>query len=328
MKESNGIVQKKQACLDANRNGRLGSCVWSTTRHKANADGTHTQDRADTSAQRINRRPGEGTPRVLGRRTSADFQPAAKLTQSAHTLSRPRDIVVLREPRRSSATAVAHGILLPPIGGSASVPRKEDNAAVVVSPSMPQNLARLSNSVVMRDRTVFRVLVARHKKTQEMSGQSKGGSAVLGVSFRVLNKDPVSGSCSGTAAGDSDCAKSPLAAPSPALMELKIGPQKSDVCTTGDVETNTGNLKAEPQRALCWDDSDVETESQCSEGNVTWRTSHWLEESDEYYTCQRIVEWVVKVNSTLFNTSKENCESVSPVEEQDISTIKIKYDGD
>ncbi|CAL8368954.1 unnamed protein product [Lota lota] len=285
--------------------------------------GTSAQERLDMSVPWMNRSPGEGLPLVP--RQSADFQLAARSTQSTHTFSRSRDIVVLREPRRGTSAAVAHSNLLPPIAGSTTSPRKEADAPVV-SASVPKSLTRLSNSIVMRENTSFRVLVARHKKRTEISDQSNG--SVFGVSFRLLNNDLVSVSRSGTLTGDFDCTKSPVAASTPALMELKIGPQKSDACTAAAVEPNTGDLNAGQQRALCWDDSDVETESQCSEGSVTWRNSLWLEENDEYYTYQRIAEWVVKVNSTLFNTSKENFESLGPVEEQDISTIKIIYDGD
>ncbi|CAL8259856.1 unnamed protein product [Gadus morhua 'NCC'] len=233
----------------------------------------------------MNRSSGEGLP--PGPRQPADFQLAAKSTRSAHSFSRSRDVVVLREPRRGTAAAVAHSNLLPPIAGSTAIPRQDEDSPVV-SASVPKSLTR----------------------------------------FRVLNNDLNSETRSGPLTGGIDRAKSPVAAAAPALMELKIGPQKSDACPTAAVEPNTRDLKAGQQRALCWDDSDVETESQCSEGSVTWRDSHWLEETDEYYTSQRIADWVVKVNSTLFNTTKENLGSIIPAEEQDISTIKIIYDGD
>ncbi|KAJ3585946.1 hypothetical protein NHX12_012353 [Muraenolepis orangiensis] len=323
MKESNRVVQKKQAWSDANCDGLTGSCAWSKD---AKTDGTRrAQSRPDPTVHRMNRSAGDGLPPGR-RRASADFQLAVKSTRSAHTLSRSRDIVVLREPRRATSTAVAPGILLlPPIAGSTATPRKGGDSSVV-SASVPKSLSRLSNSIVTRETpALLHVLVARNKKTTEVSDQSNGS-----VRFRagVNNGGLFSESCSGP--GGFDWAiGSPGAASTPAMMELKITPQKSDdACAAAAIETNTGRLKAEPQRALCWDDSDVETESQCSEGNGTWRNSHWLEENDEYYTYQKIAEWVGTVNSTLFNTSKDNLESLHPVEEQDVSTIKIIYDGD
>ena len=323
MKESNRVGQEKQAWLDANRNGQTCSCLWNSMGNNAKTTGTRAQDRLDLSVPRMNRSSGGGQP--PGPRQPADFQLAAKSTRSAHSFSRSRDVVVLREPRRGTAAAVAHSNLLPPIAGSTAIPRQDEDSPVV-SASVPKSLTRLSNSIVMREKTSFRVLVARHKRRTEISDQSSG--SVLGVSFRILNNDLNSETRSGPLTGGIDRAKSPVAAAAPALMELKIGPQKSDACPTAAVEPNTRDLKAGQQRALCWDDSDVETESQCSEGSVTWRDSHWLEETDEYYTSQRIADWVVKVNSTLFNTTKENLGSIIPAEEQDISTIKIIYDGD
>ena len=323
MKESNRVGPKKQAWLDSNRNGHTCSSLWNFMGNNTKTNGNRAQDRLDLSVPRMNKSPGEGLP--PGPRKSADFQRAAKSTLSAHSFSRSRDIVVLREPRRDTTTAVAHSNLLPPIAGSTSIPRKEEDIPVV-SASVPKSLTRLSNSIIMREKTSFRVLVARHKRRTEISDQSSG--SVFGVSFRVLNNDLNSETRSGPLTGGLDRAKSPVAAAAPALMELKIGPQKSDACTAAAVEPNTRDLKAGQQRALCWDDSDAETESQCSEGSVTWKDSHWIEENDEYYTSQRIAEWVIKVNSTLFNTTKENFESLIPAEEQDISTIKIIYDGD
>ncbi|CAL8318915.1 unnamed protein product [Merluccius merluccius] len=301
MKESSRAVREEQLRMDAHRNGRRSSsssCVWPTV-SSAGTDGTRAQDRP---AQRMNRSPGGGPP--PGPRASADVRLAAASRRGAFTVA-----------------AAARGVLLPPIPGSTALSRKEDEA-VGVSASVPYSLARLSDSIVMRESAALRVLVARHKKRTETSDRAKGSA--LGVSFRALGKDLVSGPAAG---GDLDRAKSPVAAATPALMELKIGPQKSDACPAAAAEPNTGLLKADPQRAL-WDDSDAETESQGSQGNATWRNSRWLDENDEYYTRQRIAEWVGKVNSTLFNTVKENLESLNPVEEQDTTTIKIIYDGD
>lgn len=48
---------------------------------------------------------------------------------------------------------------------------------------------------------------------------------------------------------------------------------------------------------------------------------------DEYYTNQRIKAWIVKVNASLFSSSKNEIID-QMLEEQDVDTIKIIYDQD
>ncbi len=50
-------------------------------------------------------------------------------------------------------------------------------------------------------------------------------------------------------------------------------------------------------------------------------------QEDEYYTNQRITEWIVKVNASLFSSSKDEIID-QMLEEQDVGTIKIIYDQD
>ncbi|KAG7509894.1 hypothetical protein JOB18_007525 [Solea senegalensis] len=52
------------------------------------------------------------------------------------------------------------------------------------------------------------------------------------------------------------------------------------------------------------------------------------DDDDEYYTEQRITDWVLKVNTSLFTTGTDELRSWKPAEEQDVSTIKIIYSGD
>lgn len=53
-----------------------------------------------------------------------------------------------------------------------------------------------------------------------------------------------------------------------------------------------------------------------------------VEEEEEYYTDQRITAWIVKVNASLFSSSKEEIETDHALEEQDVDTIKIIYGQD
>lgn len=50
-------------------------------------------------------------------------------------------------------------------------------------------------------------------------------------------------------------------------------------------------------------------------------------QEDEYYTNQRITAWIVKVNASLFSSSKDEIID-QMLEEQDVGTIKIVYDQD
>ncbi len=50
-------------------------------------------------------------------------------------------------------------------------------------------------------------------------------------------------------------------------------------------------------------------------------------QEDEYYTNQRITAWIVKVNASLFSSSKDEIID-QMLEEQDVDTIKIIYDQD
>lgn len=82
------------------------------------------------------------------------------------------------------------------------------------------------------------------------------------------------------------------------------------------------------QREFCSDDSAAETLSEDSEVRGHAET---LEEDDggddEYYSEQRITEWILQVNSSLFSTGNTQ-RGAEPAEERDVATIKIIYSGD
>uniref|UniRef100_A0A0E9T0T1 Uncharacterized protein n=1 Tax=Anguilla anguilla TaxID=7936 RepID=A0A0E9T0T1_ANGAN len=77
------------------------------------------------------------------------------------------------------------------------------------------------------------------------------------------------------------------------------------------------------------DASDTETQSQYTEGKDGSEVipEKLFSPEEEYYTHQRIAEWVLKVNASLFSPSSESMMTISPGEEQD-TAIKIVYEGD
>lgn len=78
------------------------------------------------------------------------------------------------------------------------------------------------------------------------------------------------------------------------------------------------------QRGFCSDDSAIETES----GDRSNSDRLKEDSDDDYYTDQKITEWVLKVNSTFFSTGNDKVDRYKPIEEQDMATIKIVYSGD
>lgn len=84
------------------------------------------------------------------------------------------------------------------------------------------------------------------------------------------------------------------------------------------------------QVQLCSHDSAIETESQSSgsSGSIGDGEKDEDKEEEEYYTDERIGEWVVKVNACLFSPSDSAISFDSHLEEEDVDTIKIIYGQD
>lgn len=94
--------------------------------------------------------------------------------------------------------------------------------------------------------------------------------------------------------------------------------------------TSTVSLRERPtQRRLCSNDTAIETESELSVAKGHLRVQEDSDdEEEEYYTEQKITEWILKVNSSLFSTGDYEQKPSKPAEEQDVGTIKIIYSGD
>lgn len=82
------------------------------------------------------------------------------------------------------------------------------------------------------------------------------------------------------------------------------------------------------QRGFCSDDSAIETESKGSRDKGRLEGLEEEGSDDEYYTEQRIAEWVLRVNASLFSIGEGDVTTSNPVEEQDLATVKIVYSGD
>lgn len=80
------------------------------------------------------------------------------------------------------------------------------------------------------------------------------------------------------------------------------------------------------QRNLCFSDSAVETESESS-SNKDGPQMPKEGGDDEYYNDQRISEWILKVNSSLFSKGNKETEPTQ-AQEHDFATIKIMYNGE
>lgn len=82
------------------------------------------------------------------------------------------------------------------------------------------------------------------------------------------------------------------------------------------------------QREFCSDDSAAETLSEDSEVRGHVETPEEEDGSDdEYYSEERITEWILQVNSSLFSTGNTQ-RGAESAEERDVATIKIIYSGD
>ncbi|KAK1893411.1 Riboflavin-binding protein RibY [Dissostichus eleginoides] len=120
----------------------------------------------------------------------------------------------------------------------------------------------------------------------------------------------------------------------PATVDPTVRQKKYGVADPGANDSNTmmpvtvkpdaRPTEARQQRDLCSDVSASETESECC--GCLERLKE--DSEDEYYTEQRITEWVLKVNSSLFSIGNDELKNSKPVEEQDVTTIKIIYTGD
>lgn len=262
-------------------------------------------------------------------RSSMYLRAAAKLADTAHVLTRSKRFIGLSKPRRTTS------IPLPPISGSRTISGKVECTDAL--PAHRQESAKpkaytsthLPTGNMLTENTVCHVLVTQGRKVPiylpTLCNKSNKISVALGAGNKVAIQD--SETCNRLIKQTFD-GQPPATSPS-APVDPPIR-HKNDACGPGANDSSAMMLvrakhdaslsETRQQRDFCSDDSAIETESERSpdkEGS-----------DDEYYTDQRITEWVLKVNSSLFSTGIDELTRSKRAEEQDVATIKIIYSGD
>lgn len=267
----------------------------------------------------------------LDRAIVADIKTAAKLVDTANILSRSKRFMDLSKPRRMTS------IPLPPISGSRTISGKVEHTDAL--PAHRQKSAKPKAytcahvpSDKFRDNKLYHVLVTQGWKIKREYNKSNKISVVLGAGNKAafqgsetcnrLNKQAFDGHPPAT---------SPSAPVDPLIRN------KNDACGPGTTDGSVSMpvtakhdaslSETRQQREFCSDDSAIETESEHSlDKGCLERTKD--DGDEEYYTDQRITEWVLKVNSSLFLTESNELTRSKHTEEQDVATIKIIYSGD
>lgn len=309
------FVHNKQEGSHLNRSRRSGRWGWDVIERKSQA--------LEISVHRMDR------PIVadIKTRSSMYLRAAAKLADTAHVLTRSKRFIGLSKPRRTTS------IPLPPISGSRTISGKVECTDAL--PAHRQQLAKpkactsthLPTGNKLTENTVCHVLV-----TQGRSNKSNQISVALGAGNKAAIQD--SETCNRLIKQTFDGqppATSPSASVDPPIRHKNdaCGPGANDSCAMMPVwaKHDASLSETRQQRDFCSDDSAIETESERSPDKG--RLERLKEGSDdEYYTDQRITEWVLKVNSSLFSTGIDELTRSKRAEEQDVATIKIIYSGD
>lgn len=230
-------------------------------------------------------------------RPPAQMKTTAKIVNTRYILSRS-----LNNPQQMT------GLSLPPISGSR---RTADPASV------------------HRQRAV---------KPQTSQGSGLTGTSMFGVfggqgRTVILQSEP----CNKThvALGGANkaviWASSQLRQPPPSIpVDPAIRPKKGFSGPGSDHRGGEHDARlSDPkqQKNLCSSDSAVETES---EGSSNKDGPQTLKEGgdDDYYNDQRIIDWILKVNSSLFSEGNKEIAERTHAQEHDITTIKIMYIGE
>lgn len=326
-------VQKKQAWSDTNREKKS---RWRSVSEK-------DMRYLEINVQRIDRPNAlRGDPA----QANANLRPAPKITNPIEYLTCPRHLMIQNKLGRASTSAITQSILLPPITGSRIIAGKAEGSNVPFLSARPAGSLQdngdthLSTSGVRSVNTVFRVLVAQHAQNCQMSNKA----GLVSRSLTMLTRSTKDSIQNPDTRSRLDCTKGtfgaqPAVASSFSPTDPLVRQRRNDVSNpsanysgamTERLKHDASLCETKQQRDFFSDDSAIKTESQYSEDKDTIKTGiDCLCPNDaEYYTDQRIAEWVLKVNSTLFSSSDDEMHNVNSVEEQDISTIKIIYEGE
>lgn len=290
------LVYHRRDGLDVNQGRRSGRCRLNASARKSQALEISVLDMG---------RPDDAVAKA---QPPMCLQAAARLAESVYILTRPRRLFNLSRPRRTANNP------LPPI----STLRATNTGAEGTKASQVQRPA----IKLLKEKAVCRVLIAEGRKWNWESSKSNKISATFENKVAAQQSETGSGLIKQTFDGQ---------LPAPAQTKPDpCGPRGDggSVVMPLEVKHDTSLLMTKEQRDFCSDDSAIETES---EGPRDKGILEVLEEegsNDEYYTEQRISEWVLRVNASLFSVGDSDLTTSHSVEEQDVATVKIVYSGD
>lgn len=282
---------------DANQGRRSGRCRSNVGARKSQA--------LEISVLDVGR-PGDG---VAKPQPSMCLQAAARLAENVYVLARSRRLFNPSRPRRTASNP------LPPI----STLRATN--AIAEGTKAPQ-VQRPANKL-LKEKAVRHVLIAQGRKLNWESGKSNEISAAFENKAAAQQLEAGSGLIKQTVDGH-------LTAPAQTTPEPR-GPRADGgpvVVMPLEVKHDAGLAMTKEQRDFCSDDSAIETESEGSRDKGRLEVLGAEGSDDEYYTEQRISEWVLRVNASLFSVGDGHLTTSNPVEEQDVATVKIVYSGD
>lgn len=295
----------------------------------------------EINVQRIDR---PNVPRGDPVQANAKLRPAPKITNPIEYLTCPRHLMIQNKLGCASTTSITQSILLPPITGSRIIAGKAEAANVPFLSARPagslQDNGDTHTSGVRSVNTVFRVLVAKRAQDCQMSnkaGLDSGSLTMLNRSTKDTIQNPDTRSrldCTKGTFGAQPAVASSFSPTNPLVRQRRNDVSNPSANYSGvmteRLKHDASLCETKQQRDFYSDDSAIKTESQYSEDKDTIKTGidSLCPNDADYYTDQRIAEWVLKVNSTLFSSSDDEMHSVNSVEEQDIATIKIIYEGE
>lgn len=290
------LLQDRREGPDVNQGRRSGRCRSNVTARKSQGLEISVLDMG---------RPCAGGAKL---QPSMCLQAAARLAENVYVLARSRRLFNLSRPKRTASNP------LPPISTSR-----------VTSARMEQSRAsqaqRPANKLLM-EKAVCHALIAQGRKLNwELSKSNQ---------IRALRENKAAAQPSETGSGlIKQTCDDHLPAPAQTKPETRspradVGP----VVMPLGVKHDASLPVTKEQRGFCSDDSTIETETEGSEDKGCLEGLEEEGSDDEYYTEQRISEWVLRVNASLFSVRDSGPTTSQPVEEQDVATVKIVYSGD
>lgn len=291
------LVHHRREGLDVNQCRGSGRCRSNVGARKSQA--------LEISVLNLGK-PGDGTAKL---QPSMCLQAAARLAENVYFLTRSRRLFNLSRPRRTASNP------LPPIGtmGASNTRAEGTKASQVQRPA----------NKLLKEKAVNHVLIAQGRKLNWESGKSNKISAPFENKAAAQQSETGSGLIKQTFDGH-------LPAPAQATPEPRS--TRADgvpvVVMPLGVKHDASLPVTKEQRDFCSDDSAIETESESSRDKGRLEGLGEEGSDDEYYTEQRISEWVLRVNASLFSVGDGVLTTPYPVEEQDVGTVKIVYSGD